>query len=167
MKPPGMLAVWIVAAALSIAIAAWQEWAAHPATVPPAQPSTQVDYTVTVPDTAQYTVNDGWALPDGTVLWSNGGNLPPTLVPYDFAAPFVVIVQCEDAAGAGPAAVGDEGRALGRAQLRVDVHTARMLAMGCDPMWEPDRIWYSGSVLFPESGWTPWRTCAEKAGLLP
>ena len=160
-----MKITWIATliAIASATILVTTDWQADPAPAP----ATPQSFTVTGPDTAQYTVQEGWRPPDGLLLWSNGGALPPSLVPYEFAGPFTLIVPCEDRAGKGADAVGDDGLALGRAQVRMDAHAARMRALGRDPMWEPDRIWFAGNVLWPESGWMPWRTCAEREGLLP
>ncbi len=98
-------------------------------------------------------VPEGYAPPVGYVVWAVSA-YRSVLVPLAFAQEAGPILDCESRWQAD--AVGDNGRALGRWQIRVDVHGARMAAMGLDPYEEGDRTWYAGNVLWAASGWGPW-----------
>lgn len=112
-----------------------------------------------------------WRPPEGYMLWSNGPGLPASIVPEAFARGLVdgphPVLTCESRS-AGVQALGDDGRAFGQVQVRLDVHGAGMRAMGLDPEWEPHRMWYAGNVIWAQQGgWRHWLTCATRAGLLP
>ena len=100
--------------------------------------------------------------PTRMILWSNGGALPPTEVPECFGRGAIPIVACEDRAGEGAAAVGDQGRAFGPFQVRIDFHGPRMRSLGLDPSWEPDRV-RMAVKLYQERGnsWAAW-SCNPK-----
>ena len=109
---------------------------------------------VVVSDTGPY-----WP-PAGQVLWSPGpGGGPAVLVPVEFAREAVAVAACEsrvDTEGREAwAAVGDQGRAHGTLQVRVDVHAPAMRRLGLDPWLESDRIRYAVR-LWERSGWGPW-----------
>ena len=83
--------------------------------------------------------------PPGSALWSPGpGGGPAVLVPVEFARDAVTV-----------AAVGDQGRAHGVLQVRVDVHGGTMERLGLDPWLEGDRILYAVR-LWERSGWGAW-----------
>ena len=100
-------------------------------------------------------VPEGYAPPAGYVLWAVSA-YRSVLVPLAFAVEASHVLDCESRWQAD--AVGDNGRALGRWQLRVDVHGPEMLKLGLDPYDEADRTWYVGNVL-----WTG-RHSPRKAG---
>ena len=98
--------------------------------------------------------------PPGSVLWSPGpGGGPAVLVPEAFARDAVTVAACEstvDSQGREAwAAVGDQGRAHGVLQVRVDVHGGTMERLGLDPWLEGDRILYAVR-LWERSGWGAW-----------
>ena len=107
------------------------------------------------PDTAP-----SYRPPTGHVLWSPGpGGGPAVLVPVEFARDAVTVAECEsrvDTEGREAwAAVGDQGRAHGTLQVRLDVHAPAMRRLGLDPWLESDRIKYAVR-LWEQSGWGPW-----------
>ena len=101
--------------------------------------------------------------PENYVLWSNGPGYRATLLPEQFAREAVAMVECESSGDVD--AIGDQGRAFGRLQIRLDVHRVNMVELGLDPMQEADRILFAAR-LWREQGWEPWHNCAAMLGLL-
>ena len=85
------------------------------------------------------------------VLWSNGMDGPPTLVPERFARDAVGIVSCES--GGDSEVVGPAGE-LGRLQIH-PIHFPGMKRLRLDPAYEPDRVRYA-VLLWTAQGWEPW-----------